>query len=183
MSETPDRYHKVTTGFVTQIFVNGVCRDQTFTAGCSEYEVDGEPIEAPDPDPYEPFYMVTCDSGIPIEECIESGEFDAGEVIDSDSLGDQAARLLDAAYDHEILGDNLWQTDTGEVVSCVLEVKLRRADPGLVRRRIEESLDSIECQLVMYEGDEDVAEVVATLHAEQTRLKAIQVKFEAAQKT
>ena len=58
-------YFKFTNGFVTQKFVrteDGTgwrCAEQEFTAGDSEYEtLDGEPIDPPDDEAYEPFEMV-----------------------------------------------------------------------------------------------------------------------------
>ena len=44
-------YNKITVGYVTQSFVNGVCVSQEFIAGEAQYEtVDGEEIEIALPD-------------------------------------------------------------------------------------------------------------------------------------
>jgi len=54
------KYHKITYGWVTQIFDKGKCVSQEFFAGdsCDYEDEDEEHIDAPDDETYQEFTMV-----------------------------------------------------------------------------------------------------------------------------
>jgi len=74
-------------------------------------------------------------------DCLSEGELT--DPVTEDDLLQQAGRLLDKAYAHEILGDVLYVTDDGQWKVATVEVVLGEAHPSYLRDRLTEFLEEV----------------------------------------
>jgi len=160
-------YFKITSGFVTQHFINGICRSQKFEArrilggdDC-HYEFPlGTPIDTPGDEKYQPYYM-DVDNAIPVENILP-GEFEPERIENSHDVIDQACQAMVKSYTGEIVGTNLWVSDDDEVYVCVIEPHFVKADPqfatDILKEEIQDLVDAEDFAAAMEDLDSRLSE-------------------------
>lgn len=164
-------FKKVTFGWVTQEFVDGVCVEQEFFAGDEvRYEDDmGDPVDADtDHEKYNGFDMVQ-PLPVEIESVIRCGELDIDPVVDVADALDQCSRLMDKSCTYDVLGTPLFRAKNGRFYTIELCAEVLPASLTYIEEEINNLLDQYE-EL----GDSDMQAVadIATIKDQKERVDA-----------
>lgn len=89
-------------------------------------------------------------------ECLTEGELD--DPVTEDELLEQAGRLMDKSYTHEILGEVVYLTEDGRWKVATVETHLGDAHPRYLRDRLEEFLAEAGADHPMYERAQEKLE-------------------------
>lgn len=75
-----------------------------------------------------------------IKKWLRSG-VDGVDCGDTDDLLDSAARALDKAYSHEIMGEILFEAEDGKIYCGCVEFHISEANPEYVKDALSEGSD------------------------------------------
>ena len=73
-----------------------------------------------------------------IKKWLRSGEFDPESLATIQNILDDAGRMLDKAYSHDITGDCVFQGEDGKWYVGSVEFVVNRADPAYIKDLLTE---------------------------------------------